>query len=96
MIVEKELQEIWKAVNLCTNENVYNINKFALFWKMIPDRTLEIEQSAGRNHNKACITINLACNVTGSHKLEPWFIGKAAKPQYFNRLCINIKNFQIV
>ena len=93
MVVEEELQEIREAVNPYTNEDVYNMDEFALFWKMTPDGTLGTEQSAGGKHDKARITINLACNVTGSHKLEPWFIGKAAKPQCFGQSSINIKNF---
>ena len=72
------------------------MDESALFWKMTPDKTLEMEQSAGGKHNKAHITINLAYNVIESHKLEPWFIGKATKPQCFGRSSINIKNFQMV
>lgn len=30
IIIEKELQKIWKVVDLYTNENVYSINKFIL------------------------------------------------------------------
>ena len=71
VVVEKELQEIREAVNLYTNEDVYNINKFALLWKMTLDRTLGTEQNAGGKYDKSRITINLAYNVTGSHKLEP-------------------------
>ena len=93
MVVEKELQKIQEAVNPYTNEDIYNINKSTLFWKMIPDRTLETEQSIGSKYEKTRITINLACNVTGSHKLEPQFIGKAAKLRCFGRSSINIKNF---
>ena len=72
------------------------MDESALFWKMTSDGTFDTEQSAGGKHDKARITINLACNVTGSHKLEPWFIGKAAKPRCFGRSTINIKNFRMV
>ena len=68
--VEEELQEIWEAVNPYTNEDIYNIDESALFWKMTPDETLSTEQSTGGKHEKARITINLACNVSASHKLE--------------------------
>lgn len=71
VVVKKELQEIWEAVNPYINENVYNMDESALFWKMILDGTLEIEQSAESKYNKAHITINLTCNVTRSYKLEP-------------------------
>ena len=74
MVVEKELQEIREAVNPYMNEDVYNMEKSALFWKMAPDGTLGTEQSAGDKNDKARITINLTCNITGSHKLELWFM----------------------
>lgn len=84
VIVKEELQEIREAVNPYTNEDIYNMNESALFLKMTPDRTLRTEQSTGGKHDKACITINLACNVIGSHKFELWFIGKAAKSRCFS------------
>ena len=96
VVVKEELQEIQEDVNLYTNKDIYNMDKSALFWKMTLDGTLGTEQNAGSKNDKAYITINLACNVTGSHKLEPGFIGKAAKPQCFGRSSINIQNFQMV
>lgn len=68
--VEEKLQEIQEVVDLYTNENVYNINKFASFQKMTLDRTLNIEQSNREKYKKARITINLACNIDRFHKLE--------------------------
>lgn len=83
VVVEEELQKIREAVNPYTNEDVYNMDESALFWKMTPDGTLGTEQSAGGKHEKARITINLACNVSGSHKLGPWFIGKGCGTSLF-------------
>lgn len=96
VVVEEELQEIREAVNPYTNEDVYNIDESSLFWKMTPDGTLGTEQSAEGKHKKARITINLVCNISGSHKFEPWFIGKAAVPCCFDRSSINTKNFWMV
>lgn len=94
--VEEELQEIRETIGPYTNEDMCNMDESALFWKMTPDGTLGTKQSAGRKHEKARITINLACNADGSHKLEPWFIGTAAVPRCFGRSSINIKNFRMV
>lgn len=94
--IEEELQEIRETVQPYDNEDVYNMDESALFWKMTPDVTLATQQGAGRKHEKARITINLACNVTGSHKLDPWLIGKAAKPRCFGGSSINIKNFRMI
>ena len=66
------------------------------FWKMIPDITLSIGQTVGRKHDKAQITIYFACNITGTHKLEPLLIGKAVVSRFFSQLSVNIHNFQIV
>lgn len=43
VIVKEKLQEIQEVINLYTNENVYNIDEFGLFWKMTLDGTLGIE-----------------------------------------------------
>lgn len=43
VVVEKKLQEIWEAINLYTNKNIYNIDESALFWKITLNRTLGTE-----------------------------------------------------
>lgn len=96
IVVEEELQGIGETVQPYDNEDIYNMDKSALFWKMTPDVTLTTQQGPGPKHDKARITINLACNVTGSHKLDPWFIGKAEKPRCFGRASMNIKNLPMV
>ena len=53
-------------------------------------------QTPGSKHEKARITANFCCNVDGSHKLPPWFIGKAAKPRCFGSASINIRNFNAI
>lgn len=50
-----------------------------LFQKMISDITLATQQGAEKKHDKACTTIKFAYNVTGSHKLDFWIIGKAVE-----------------
>lgn len=72
------------------------MDEFVLFRKMTLNKTLKIEQSTKGKYDKTCITINLACNVIESHKLELWFIGKATKSQCFEQSFIHIKNFQMV
>lgn len=43
VIVKEELQEIWEAINPYTNEDIYNIDELALFWKMTLGGILETE-----------------------------------------------------
>jgi hypothetical protein len=40
---------------------------------------------SGKKKEKFRITIGLACNADGSERLEPFFIGKAKKPQCFKK-----------
>lgn len=85
-----------KAINLYINVNIYNIDESVLFWKTTTDRILKTKQIAKFKHNKPGITIILTCNIIGPYKLEPWLVKKVTKPQYFERLFINIKNLQMI
>lgn len=68
-IIEEELEETMETVQPYDND--YNMDKSTLFWKMTLDVTLATQQGPRQKHDKARITINLAYNVTGSHKLDP-------------------------
>lgn len=57
MVVEEGLQEIREAIHSYTNEDIYNTDDSALFWKITSDGTLGTEQSAGGKHDKVRITI---------------------------------------
>ena len=94
--IEVELEELREQLRSYSNENIYNMDETGLFWKMTPDSTLATMQTPGGKHEKARITANFCCNVDGSHKLPPWFIGKAAKPRCFGSANIKIKNFNAV
>ncbi len=43
VFVKEKLQEIWEIINRYTNQDIYNIDKSVLFWKMILDKKLKIE-----------------------------------------------------
>lgn len=72
------------------------MDKTGLFWKSSPDGTLATQQTAGGKTQKAQITANFCCNVTGSQKLKPWFIGKAQNPRCFGRSGLHVENFAMV
>lgn len=55
-----ELQDTREAVKLYDNEGIYNIDEYAVFWKMTPDDILATQLEPGGKHDKARITINLA------------------------------------
>ena len=72
------------------------MDESALFWKMSPDAILAISSSSGVKRDKARITINLYCNVTGEEKLPPWFIGKAINSWCFGRQGVRADNLDMV
>ena len=84
--VEAELVELRELLKDYELDDIYNMDETAIFWKAGPDAT------RGKTE-KARITANLACNVTGTRKLSPWIIGKAKKPRCFKG--INIANLPI-
>ena len=88
--VEAELVELRELLKDYELDDIYNMNETAIFWKANPDAT---QKSPGGKTEKARITANFACNVTGTRKLVPWIIGKAKKPRCFKG--INIANLPI-
>ena len=96
VVVETELKNIREHLKEYDNRDIFNMDETGLFWKMSPDGTLATQQTPGGKHEKARISVNFATNVTGTDKLPPWFIGKAANPRCFGRSGINIHNFRMV
>ena len=76
------------------NDDIYNMNEPALYWKANPDATSAIELTSCNKSSKARITINLCCNSTGN-RLSPWYIGTAQKPRCFSSSTINIDNLSM-
>lgn len=67
-----------------SNEQVYNADESAIFWKTLPDTTWvhQDENSApGRKISKDRLTFMPCCNAAGSHKLPLLVLGKAARPR---------------
>lgn len=70
VVVKEKLQKIWDIINLYTNGDIYNIDEFALFWKITLEKTLDTEQSVRKKYKKAWITINFVCSISESYKLK--------------------------
>ena len=49
-------------------ENVLNMDKTGLFWKLSPSRILVIEAGSGGKKSKDRITVALTINATGTDK----------------------------
>ncbi|KAM3929417.1 tigger transposable element-derived protein 5 [Leptodactylus fuscus] len=65
------------------DEQIYNANITGLYWKLLPDHTHDIataKQPRGYRKVKDRVTILLAANLTGNHKLKPLIVGKLHDP----------------
>ncbi|CAG8806011.1 36319_t:CDS:2, partial [Gigaspora margarita] len=64
-------------------KNIYNADETGLFYQILPNQTL------AQQANKSRLTMLLATNATGSHKLMPLIIDKLIKLRSFNRINIS-------
>ncbi|XP_006152134.2 tigger transposable element-derived protein 5 [Tupaia chinensis] len=68
------------------DEQIYNANVTGLYWKLLPERAAPL--GAGDSRAGGCgqrwrgdrVTVLLAANLTGSHKLKPLVIGQLPDP----------------
>lgn len=71
-------------------EQVYNCDETALYYRMLPTKTLaqksEKQRTTGYKVSKERITALMCCNQTGRHKIPPLVIGKSAKPRCFKHV----------
>ena len=94
---ETEFDSIRKDLDMYgSEENIYIMDETALLWKLSPDKALTNRSPATVKSEKAMISVGLACNITGTHKLKPWFVGKAQTPRCFSQSAIHVDNLPIV
>ncbi|XP_065304542.1 tigger transposable element-derived protein 6-like [Dermacentor albipictus] len=82
--VQKWIDENWNDIKTRYHpRDIFNADETALFWQMLPNRTLACrdDKSHGGKVNKARISVLLATNVDGSTKLRPLVIGKSKSPR---------------
>ncbi|PMD63220.1 DDE-domain-containing protein, partial [Hyaloscypha bicolor E] len=82
----KQIQENRDLAAIYPPENVLNMDKTGLYWKISPNRILVTEASNGGKRSKERITLVLTVNATGTNKWEPWLIGKSKNPRYFKHV----------
>jgi len=98
---ERRMAEIRSDLSDFDPENIYNMDETGLQYQCLPSRTYI---AAGRQRrvrgSKAMkatdrVTLVLACNATGSHKIPVAIIGCAAVPQCFKppRACCPLQYF---
>ena len=80
--VEAFLVDLQKPKDEYRDENILNANETALFYRLLPERTIEINHVAavGKKFSKDRVTLLLCCSATGE-KLPPLVIGKYESPR---------------
>ena len=101
LAIENEFEDLRDELKLFDYDDIYSMDETALFWKMSPDDPLvgggnASSRKVGSRSVKAQITVMLACNVTGSHKLPPWVIGKARNPRCLEHSGVYMDNLPII
>ncbi|XP_064462024.1 tigger transposable element-derived protein 6-like [Ornithodoros turicata] len=82
--IEKWLAEEWPEICAAFSPaDVFNADETALFWQMLPNKTLDLRGSTchGGKMSKVRVSILLAANMDGSVKLRPFVIGKSKSPR---------------
>nr|XP_035961654.1 tigger transposable element-derived protein 5 [Halichoerus grypus] len=68
------------------DEQIYNANVTGLYWKLLPEQAAPVAAGdlgaggCGRRWRGDRVTVLLAANLTGSHKLKPLVIGQLPDP----------------
>ncbi|XP_004618754.2 tigger transposable element-derived protein 5 [Sorex araneus] len=63
------------------DEQIYNANVTGLYWKLLPERAAPRSPGGRGHHGRGDrVTVLLAANLTGSHKLKPLVIGQLPDP----------------
>lgn len=70
------------------DSQIYNADESALFYKMLPEKTLvhaEEKNAPGRKMSKERVTFLCCANKSGDHKLDIVVIGKSRNPRSFKK-----------
>lgn len=74
--------------------DIYHAGQTALYWKKVPASLLATQRPPKVRLDKAIITLQLCCNATGSHQLDPWIIGKAEHPRAARQAHVDLNNLR--
>lgn len=82
-----------KSLNILPSQ-VYNADESALYWKLLPEKTLvgiQEKKAPGRKMCKQRVTFLACVNSDGSHKLKILMIGKAKNPRAFKNATLPVE-----
>lgn len=85
IIWNKKLPNILQAY---APDNIYNAYGIGIFYKMLPDKTMEFKDvnCNGGKKNKERITAMVCANMSGTDKLPLLVIGRALHPRCFKHV----------
>ncbi|XP_069847648.1 tigger transposable element derived 5-like [Dipodomys merriami] len=67
------------------DEQIYNANVTGLYWRLLPEQAAPPPGGCGRRWPGDRVTVLLAANLTGSHKLKPLIVGHMPDPPSLRR-----------
>lgn len=83
-VVDDGIKKAVEVISQYQLKDVFNMDETALFFKMLPDRSLTTDAyTKGVKKFKDRLSIAFTTNATGTEKLKPVVIGKALKPRCF-------------
>ncbi|VDI33975.1 Hypothetical predicted protein [Mytilus galloprovincialis] len=71
-----------------TPDNIFNADKTGVFYKLLPEKTLEFKgiDCSGGKRSKETLTVMVCTNMSGSEKVEILVIGKSVHPMCFKNV----------
>ena len=80
-LAEEEMKALRTLGGEYKEEDIYNMDETALFWRMVPSRGLSTQSRPGIKKDKSRITLVFAVNSSGSDRVPVWIIGKYKSPR---------------
>ena len=84
-VVDKGRTELRELLATFELQDIYNTDETGLFYCLTPSSTLATGAVRGTKKVKCRVTVMCCANATGTHKIEPLLIGKAARPRAFGQ-----------
>lgn len=85
---EDDMKSIRTLAGEYNEQDIYNMDETALYWRMMPSRGLATQQQPGVKKDKARISLVLAVNASGTDRLPIWIIGKHKTPRALRNICV--------
>ena len=85
-LLQLDVEKIKAVVSKYDRKDVYKFDETGLYYRRAPNKTISKQLISGVKVDKSRLTIGLLCNSDGSDKFEPLIIGRAAKPECFNKM----------